>query len=261
MPRMGKTADGKPDGLDVAVAERLAAILNRSIEFHWCASAQCAWHCLPDGRCDVVLGQPYNSGPLREVAWSVPYAEARFGLVVPRASQAASSLGGFSGKRVGIVAGTSAISEKDHAVVRFKSREELFGGFRTTALDAAFLDVDFAAWYLRDHRQLGLRVLPDYVPRERWNMALAVRVTDAQLLVEIAFNRAPGSACRVRESCGGLYDRVPEVPFHVRPFQGLPPAKLPADTCRRVRERGEASHQHGPRQPAVFQRQGRPARV
>ena len=40
MPRMGKTADGKPVGLDVAVVERLAKILERPIEFHWCAGAQ-----------------------------------------------------------------------------------------------------------------------------------------------------------------------------------------------------------------------------
>ena len=37
MPRMGKSADGKPIGLDVAVVERVAKILGRPIEFHWCA--------------------------------------------------------------------------------------------------------------------------------------------------------------------------------------------------------------------------------
>ena len=37
MPRMGKTADGKPAGLDVAVIEQVARILGRPIEFHWCA--------------------------------------------------------------------------------------------------------------------------------------------------------------------------------------------------------------------------------
>ena len=61
-----------------------AAVLGRTIEFHWCASAECAWNCLPEGRCDVVLGQPHDSGPPREVAWSVPYAGGQFGLVVPR---------------------------------------------------------------------------------------------------------------------------------------------------------------------------------
>ena len=40
MPRMGKTEEGKPEGLDIAVAKRLAGILKRPIEFHWCA--ECA---------------------------------------------------------------------------------------------------------------------------------------------------------------------------------------------------------------------------
>ena len=40
------------------------------------------------------------------------------------------SLADLRGKRVGIVTGTVALSEKDHAVVRFKSREELLDGFR-----------------------------------------------------------------------------------------------------------------------------------
>ena len=39
MPRMGKTANGKPAGLDVAVIEHVARILGRPIEFHWCAGA------------------------------------------------------------------------------------------------------------------------------------------------------------------------------------------------------------------------------
>ena len=69
---------------------------------------------------------------------------------------ASGSLADFRGKRVGIVAGTVAISEKDHSVIKFKSREELLGGFAAAALDAAFVDADFAAWYLHEHPQLEL---------------------------------------------------------------------------------------------------------
>ena len=234
MPRMGKSVDGKPEGLDVAVAERVAGILGRPIKFHWCASAQCAWHCLPEGRCDVVLGQPQNSGPPREVTWSVPYAGAQFGLVVPKGSPGAGSLGDFRGKRVGIVAGTVAISEKDHIVVKFRSRDELLGGFAVAALDAAFLDADFAAWHLHEHRQLNLRVLADYVSRERWNIALAVRTKDSELLM--AINRALGQLAESGEM-RRIHDRS-GVPFHP-PFSGAPRREASAKTWRRVRERGE----------------------
>ncbi len=48
MPRTDKVPDGTPRGLDVAVAQRVGRILGRTIEFHWCANAECAWNCLPD---------------------------------------------------------------------------------------------------------------------------------------------------------------------------------------------------------------------
>jgi polar amino acid transport system substrate-binding protein len=234
MPRMGKTPEGKPIGLDVTVVEQVARILGRRIEYHWCAGAQCAWNCLPAGRCDVVIGQPQGSGPARQVAWSVPYAGARFGLVVSRDHRGSRSLDDFRSKRIGIVAGTVAISEKDHVVVKFKSREELLDGFAGARLDAAFVDADFAAWHIHGRPQLGLRVLPDYVPRERWNMALAVRATDSQLLVEI--NRAVGQLAASGEIRRAYQNTG--VPFHP-PFSGAAGKEPARDTWRRLRERGE----------------------
>ena len=75
----------------------------------------------------MVIGQPQESGPPREVAWSVPYAVAQFGLVVPpRFTRRPAPWLIFRGKRVGIVAGTVAISEKDHAVVQASSRAKSF---------------------------------------------------------------------------------------------------------------------------------------
>ena len=182
----------------------------------------------------MVIGQPQNSGPAHDVAWSVPYATAQFGLIVPSDSRASRSLADFRGKRVGIVTGTVTISEKDHTVIKFKSREELLSGFAAAALDAAFLDADFAAWYLHEHPGLGFRLLADYVPRERWNMAIAVRAKDAQLLLEI--NRGLGQL-----SASGELRRIYNatgVPFHP-PFSGTARAEVSRDTWRRIRERGE----------------------
>lgn len=234
LPRTGKAPDGTPLGLDVAVVQRVGRILGRTIEFHWCASADCAWHCLPAGRCDVVLGQPRDSGPPREVAWSVPYAGARFGLVVPRDMHGVGALADLRGKRVGIVAGTVALSEKDHAVARFKTREEILDGFQAGALAAAFLDADFAAWYLHEHPRLGLRLVTEYVPRERWDMALAVRASDGPLLVEL--NRALAQLTETGE-LRTIYAGY-GVPFHP-PFAGNAGPRTSPDTWRRIRDRGE----------------------
>jgi ABC-type amino acid transport substrate-binding protein len=234
MPRSDKAPDGTPQGLDAAIAQRVGRLLDRTIAFHWCASADCAWHCLPAGRCDVVLGQPYDSGPPRDVAWSVPYAGAQFGLVIPRDTQDVRSLADLLGKRVAIVAGTVAISERDHKVARFKSREALLSGFHAAGLDAALMDADFAAWYLSEHPRLRLRLVAEYVPREHWNVAMAVRAKDTSLLLEI--NRA---LAQLAES-GELRKIYADLGVAFRPpFLGPARQQAAPDTWRRIRERGE----------------------
>jgi len=234
MPRTGKAPNGTPQGLDVAVAASLGRVLGRAIEFHWCASAACSWHCLPEGRCDVVVGQPLDSGPAGVAAWSVPYAGARFGLVVPRDVQRVTSLADLRGKRVGIVAGTVDLSDKDHTIARFKSREAVLDGFETARLDGAFLDADFAAWFIREHPRLALRLVPEYVPRERWNMALAVRAKDHTLLLEI--NRALAQLADSGEIRRLYADHG--VPYHP-PFANSGPGRASGDAWRRANARGE----------------------
>jgi polar amino acid transport system substrate-binding protein len=234
MPRIGKTPDGQGEGLDAALAKQLGRRLGRKIEFHWCGSTACSHKCLREGRCDVILGQPHEAGPPRDLAWSVPYAGSQFGLVVPRDAVDVRSLADLRGKRVGVVAGTVALSEKNHTVVSFKTREELLTGFRSGALAAAFLDADFAAWYLHARPKLALRLVKEYVPRERWNMALVVRAKDAALLVDL--NRA---LAQLAES-GALREIHADygVPFRP-PFTDSARRTARVDTWQRIRDRGE----------------------
>jgi polar amino acid transport system substrate-binding protein len=234
MPRIGKTPEGQPEGLDAALAQRLGRRLGRKVVFHWCGSAACSRNCLREGRCDVILGQPHEAGPPRDLAWSVPYAGSQFGLVVPREAVDVRSLADLVGKRVGVAAGTVALSEKNHIVVPFKTREELLSGFRSGSLDAAFLDADFAAWYLHARPKLGLRLVKEYVPREHWNMALIVRAKDAALLVHL--NRA---LAQLAES-GALRDIYADygVPFRP-PFTDSANRTARINTWRRIRDRGE----------------------
>jgi ABC-type amino acid transport substrate-binding protein len=185
MPRTGKAADGKPQGLDLALAELLARSLGRKLEVHWCAGPACSRNCLREGRCDVVLGHPHNPDGAKDIAWSVPYAGSQFGLVIPKDAKGIRSLADLTGKRVGVVVGTVALSEKEHVVGQFKTRDDLLNRFHAEKLDAAFLDADYASWYLHQHPELRLQLVKDYVPRERWNMALAVRIKSAQLLIEL----------------------------------------------------------------------------
>jgi ABC-type amino acid transport substrate-binding protein len=234
MPRTGKAPDGTPQGLDLDVAKSVGRVLGRAVEFHWCASAACSWHCLPEGRCDVVAGQPADSAPAGIATWSVPYAGARFGLVVRRKTQGIHALADLHGKRVGIVAGTVELSDRDHVIARFKSRESLLDGFETAGLDAAFLDADFAAWYLREHPRLLLDMVPEFVPRERWNMAFAVRTKDGDLLLVI--NRALAALLESGELRKIYADRG--MPYHP-PFTSSGPHRASGGTWRRALARGE----------------------
>ena len=146
------------------------------------------------------------------------------------------SLADLRGKRVGIVAGTVALAEKDHAVARFK-----------TARGAARRVRGREARRRLPRRRLR-RLVParapearacgsstSYVPRERWNMALAVRAGDA---------RAPGRdqpgagpARRVGRAAEGLRRLRRAVPSPVHGDR--PPGRGAADTWRRIRDRGE----------------------
>jgi polar amino acid transport system substrate-binding protein len=234
MPRIGKTPDGQPEGLDATLAKRLGSRLGRKVEFHWCGSAVCSRNCLREGRCDVILGQPHEAGPPRDLAWSVPYAGSLFGLVVPREAGDVRSLADLRGKRIGVVTGTVALSEKNHTVVSFKTREELLKGFHSAALDAAFLDADFAAWYLHTRPKLGLRLVKEYVPREHWNVALIVRAKDAALLVNL--NRALAQLAESGEQRDIHADYG--VPFRP-PFTDSARRAARVNTWQRVRDRGE----------------------
>ena len=126
------------------------------------------------------------------------------------------------------------LSENDHVVKRFKSREALLDGFKSGSLDAAFLDGDFAAWYLHEHPQLDLKLIPGYVPRERWNMAIAVRAKDTQLLVEI--NRALGQLAETGE-LKRIYAEY-GVPFGP-PLAGSNAPRAVSNTWQHIRERQE----------------------
>jgi polar amino acid transport system substrate-binding protein len=234
MPRTGKATDGSPQGLDVAVARLVCQKLDRSFEVHWCANALCARNCLREGRCDVILGQPLDEGGAKDIAWSVPYAGSQFGLVVPRDARGIRSLADLVGKRVGIVGGTVSLPENKHAVLPFRSREDVLDQFTAEKLDAAFIDADFAAWHLHANPKLNLRLVEEYVPREHWNMALAVRADNARLLVEI--NKA---LAELAES-GELKKAYAEVGVPYRsPFTGSAGRPAPVDTWKRIQDRGE----------------------
>ena len=166
-------------GLDVAVAERVGT--------HSGPSRRVSLVCQRGMRLELPARGPVRRGrrpaarvgPTATAAWSVPYAGAEFGLVVPPGQKASIRWPNSAASGSGIVTGTVALSETDHrgrAIQVARGAARWVQGRRQ--LDGAFVDADFAAWYLHEHPRLELKLVAEYVPHERWNMAVAVRAKD-----------------------------------------------------------------------------------
>lgn len=239
MPRTGRDEDGKPQGVDVAVARLIGRRLNRPVTFVWHGQAA-AWKLLLDGKCDLVIGQAEGAdvvccgGGSERIAWSRPYAGGRFGLVVPRDRQSARSLADLRGETIGLVAGTLALPATEHRLIRFRNRRDLLDEFTAKSLDAAMLDADFASWYLSRHPELPLREASEFVPRERWNMAISLRAEDRDLLSgvnrSLVYLAGSGDIRRAYSDLGVTY-RAPR--------DEKTDSFVAGDTWRRVQERGE----------------------
>src|SRR5262249_53575627 len=114
------------------------------------------------------------------------------------------------------------------------TRENLLDEFEKAKLDGGFIDADFAAWYLHQHPKLRLQFVTEFVPRERWNLALAVRATDATLLEGL--NRALSQLAKEGEIKKALGGRgVPHRP----PFTETARRTVAVNTWKRIQERGE----------------------
>ncbi|MDC0936740.1 transporter substrate-binding domain-containing protein, partial [Pirellulales bacterium] len=150
------------------------------------ASDTCRLRNLQSGKCDAVIGLPHESVLSPQIAWTTPYASGKFGLVVRGDQRGIRSLVELHGKRVGIVSGTTPVSRQDHRVVGFPSCEALLRGFEQSKLDGALVDVDFTAWYLKEHPQLKLRLVDEFVSNHRWSIGIAVREADRSLRDEIS---------------------------------------------------------------------------
>src|SRR5262249_55864068 len=95
------------------------------------------------------------------------------------------------------------------------------------------LDADFASWHLHQNPDLGLQLVKDYVPREHWNMALAVRAKSADLLVDL--NRA---LAEVSESGQIRKTYAAQGVVYRPPFTGTARRTTSFNSWKRIQDRG-----------------------
>lgn len=238
LPRTGRDESGAAVGLDVMVLERVAERIGRRIEWQWLPAVG---HFSKLGRryCQMVIGHPFNKDlgccGSRELdpKWSIAYAGGQFSLVVPEQTVGISSLDDLRGQRVGFVAGTVALDPNDHELVSLPTREQLLDQMQGQQINAAFVDADFADWYLHHHPDLHLRRITSFIPPQHWNMSLTVHHSQAEVL------KAIDDALRQMFRRGELEKIYTAFGVQYRnPFTNL--AKRPVhESWKRIQEQGE----------------------
>ena len=211
------------------------AFWGETVEFHWCANADCAWHCLPAGRCDMVVGLPHESGPPRTAAWSVPYAGAQFGLVVPRGS-ARRRIPGRPPRQTGRYRDRHGCRSPRRTTRWLASNRasSCWKGSRPRRWTVLFWTPTSPPGICMDILELGLKLVPEYCAAR----ALEHGPGSAGQGYTASGRDQPGPRPARRDGRAEKDLRRLGVPFRP-PVHGDDPRKASLDTWQRIRERGE----------------------
>ena len=260
MPRTGKAAGRHAPG--ARRRRRRSSVgrrLGRPVEFHWCASAECAWNCLPEGRCDVVVGQPLGlrAGARRRLERPLRRRPVRAGGPA-RARRGSAPWPTSAGKRVGIVAGTVALAGEGP---RGRPVQDARGAARRVRGRGAGRRVPRRRLRrlvpARASRGSACGSWPSTCPASAgtwpWPSAPRTRSSWSRSTGPWPSSPSRASSGRSTPSTG--------VPFRP-PFTGDRPASRPSpDTWRRIRDRGELVVSMDPANLPYSSARGRSARA
>ena len=189
-PPFATVTDGKPTGLDVAVAEALAQRLNARIEIVT-LGYDGLYDALLNKRVDMLISA-LSFAPVRlgDFLYSRPYVDA--GQVLVSASGSYQTMNQLEGLRVAVEYGSTA----DEVVRRWERRLKVLNVIRVTTtddalaavsagtVDACLVDVVSARLYHRQHPEVSLAA----TTAEADNYGVVVRRNSYDLLADV--NRA-----------------------------------------------------------------------
>ena len=181
-------------GFDVELARALARKLRVKLRIDWIdVQRETAIGELLDRECDLAFGAAIDSAAVDDeeelagkVIYSRPYYGTGYLLVTRKDEPSVKSLQELKGKKSRRI-GTEAGSVADY---RLRQRGYLRRLFRTQLSVLKSLDeggIDYAylwanvGWSLHTSPELNLELSPDYLPEDRWNIAIAMRRGEDEL--------------------------------------------------------------------------------
>ena len=246
--------DGAPQGLDVAVAQLVGRQLGRPFEFHWCASAAAPGIACARAAATSSSASPHDAGPPRRSPGAFPTPAASSGWWSRRRARASAPWPTCSASGSASWPGRWPRRRRTtRSSASRRARSSSTGSQPTSSTPPSSTPTSPPGTCTTTRSwSCGWSRTMCRASTGTWPWPCAAE--DAQLLVEI--NRA---LAELAES-GELKKVYAE---HGRALsasrsRAAPARPAPVNTWKRIQRPRRAGRQHGPRQPALFQREGRP---
>jgi len=205
------SSKANPPGLYVELAQRIAQLLDRSMEPVWTLSyfgKRSVRTTLLDGQCDAYIGLPETSGFMGpRLAMSRPIAQMGYALVLPK-GRAVAGLADLKGLRVAVQFGTppqSLIAEHDDiTTVTVRETADGMRALATGAADVAFIWGPVAGFINKTSLHDLYRIVPVAGPNMQWEAAIGFpRKQDAlRGLVDAAIAGSADEIAALRDKYG-----------------------------------------------------------
>ena len=175
--------EGDRHGFDFEIAEKMAGHLDVHFKPYW---SRFQHPSLPSRllkkACDGLIGLPAESlADKKGIDFTAPYLGAGFVLAVRRGEKSVSDLADLKGKTVGIETGVLIQKLQGHVPREYPSQTAIL-----TAVDKGEVPVGYvgsmqAGWLLKNHPEWRVELVKNFIPEDRWNLAIAVRKEDVEL--------------------------------------------------------------------------------
>lgn len=175
---------GELPGLQIEIAEALAARLGVSLIRHWILNS----YQYRRADCDIILDAIGDKAALAEVGlqMSRPYYRSGVTLAVPGDSGVSSLADLGSQKRVGVLVGSMAsmtLAKKGIATSPFMFEDDVLAALQRHEIDAAAVTLGAMGWFNMRHADTPLRRIAalDAEPDLSWNVVVGMLSPDDKL--------------------------------------------------------------------------------
>ncbi|NOY29481.1 MAG: transporter substrate-binding domain-containing protein [Planctomycetes bacterium] len=188
------SADPDQPGFDVEIAQALAKELGVKVHIAWIdVHRETATGQLLEHECDLAFGAAIDPDAMDDeeelagkVIYSRPYYGTGYFLVARSGAPTIKSLADLKGeksRRLGTQAGTIAdysLRQRGYLRRLFGTQLAVLTSLENSGIDYAYLWSNIG-WILHHSPDVKAKLVPNFVPEDRWNIAIAMRRGDEQL--------------------------------------------------------------------------------